>query len=77
MARISVLQLSDVCVTYLLDEAGYAMLPLAPGLSDSSVVEEERLLPLLTYTGSIALSGNSAELLKDDRVKALYLGGEL
>ena len=28
-------------------------------------------------TGSIALSGNSAELLKDDRVKALYLGGEL
>ena len=28
-------------------------------------------------TGSLALSGNSAELLKDDRVKALYLGGEL
>ena len=28
-------------------------------------------------TGSIALSGNSAELLKDERVKALYLGGEL
>jgi branched-chain amino acid transport system ATP-binding protein len=28
-------------------------------------------------TGSIALSGNSAELLKDDRVRALYLGGEL
>jgi branched-chain amino acid transport system ATP-binding protein len=28
-------------------------------------------------TGSIALSGNSAELLTDDRVKALYLGGEL
>lgn len=28
-------------------------------------------------TGSIALSGNSDELLKDDRVKALYLGGEL
>ena len=28
-------------------------------------------------TGSIALSGNSADLLKDDRVKALYLGGEL
>lgn len=28
-------------------------------------------------TGSIALSGNSADLLKDERVKALYLGGEL
>ncbi len=28
-------------------------------------------------TGSVALSGNSAELLADDRVKALYLGGEL
>ena len=28
-------------------------------------------------TGSIALSGNSAELLKDDRVKSLYLGGEI
>jgi branched-chain amino acid transport system ATP-binding protein len=28
-------------------------------------------------TGSVALSGNSAELLSDDRVKALYLGGEL
>lgn len=28
-------------------------------------------------TGSIALSGNSAELLTDERVKALYLGGEL
>lgn len=28
-------------------------------------------------TGSIALSGNSAELLNDERVKALYLGGEL
>ncbi|MEP7239961.1 MAG: ABC transporter ATP-binding protein [Devosia sp.] len=28
-------------------------------------------------TGSIALSGNSAELLKDDRVKALYLGGDV
>jgi len=28
-------------------------------------------------TGAIALSGNSAELLADDRVKALYLGGEL
>jgi branched-chain amino acid transport system ATP-binding protein len=26
-------------------------------------------------TGSIALSGLSAELLKDDRVKKLYLGG--
>ncbi len=28
-------------------------------------------------TGTIALSGNSAELLNDDRVKSLYLGGEL
>ncbi|RWH70067.1 ABC transporter ATP-binding protein [Mesorhizobium sp.] len=28
-------------------------------------------------TGSIALSGNSAELLTDDRVKRLYLGGEI
>ncbi len=28
-------------------------------------------------TGSIALSGKSAELLKDDRVRALYLGGEV
>lgn len=28
-------------------------------------------------TGSVALSGNSDELLKDDRVKMLYLGGEL
>ncbi len=28
-------------------------------------------------TGSIALSGVSSALLKDDRVKALYLGGEL
>ena len=28
-------------------------------------------------TGSIALAGNSAELLQDDRVKKLYLGGEL
>jgi branched-chain amino acid transport system ATP-binding protein len=28
-------------------------------------------------TGSVALSGKSAELLNDDRVKALYLGGEL
>ena len=28
-------------------------------------------------TGSIALSGDSADLLKDDRVRALYLGGEL
>ncbi len=28
-------------------------------------------------TGTVALSGKSAELLNDDRVKALYLGGEL
>src|SRR3569833_1143547 len=28
-------------------------------------------------TGAIALSGNSAELLNDERVKKLYLGGEL
>jgi branched-chain amino acid transport system ATP-binding protein len=28
-------------------------------------------------TGSIALSGRSADLLNDERVKALYLGGEL
>jgi branched-chain amino acid transport system ATP-binding protein len=28
-------------------------------------------------TGSIALSGKSDELLKDDRVRALYLGGEV
>lgn len=28
-------------------------------------------------TGTIALSGSSAERLADDRVKALYLGGEL
>jgi branched-chain amino acid transport system ATP-binding protein len=28
-------------------------------------------------TGSIALSGKSAELLNDERVKSLYLGGEL
>ena len=28
-------------------------------------------------TGAVALSGNSAELLKDERVKALYLGGEV
>ena len=28
-------------------------------------------------TGSIALSGNSADLLQDERVKSLYLGGEV
>ena len=28
-------------------------------------------------TGKVALSGNSAELLSDDRVKHLYLGGEI
>jgi branched-chain amino acid transport system ATP-binding protein len=28
-------------------------------------------------TGSIALSGNSADLLNDERVKGLYLGGEV
>ena len=28
-------------------------------------------------TGSVALSGNSAELQNDDRVKALYLGGDV
>ncbi|RWD72032.1 ABC transporter ATP-binding protein [Mesorhizobium sp.] len=28
-------------------------------------------------TGSVALNGNSAELLTDDRVKRLYLGGEI
>jgi branched-chain amino acid transport system ATP-binding protein len=28
-------------------------------------------------TGSVALSGKSAELLSDERVKALYLGGEV
>ena len=28
-------------------------------------------------TGAVALSGNSAELLNDERVKRLYLGGEL
>ena len=28
-------------------------------------------------TGSIALSGNSKELMNDDRIKAAYLGGEL
>jgi len=28
-------------------------------------------------TGAVALSGNSAELLNDERVKKLYLGGEL
>jgi branched-chain amino acid transport system ATP-binding protein len=28
-------------------------------------------------TGSIVLSGNSADLLNDDRIKRLYLGGEL
>lgn len=28
-------------------------------------------------TGTVALSGASADLLNDERVKALYLGGEL
>ena len=28
-------------------------------------------------TGSVALSGESAALLEDERVKSLYLGGEL
>jgi branched-chain amino acid transport system ATP-binding protein len=28
-------------------------------------------------TGSIALEGPSADLLNDDRVKSLYLGGDL
>jgi branched-chain amino acid transport system ATP-binding protein len=28
-------------------------------------------------TGSVALSGNSADLLTDDRIKRLYLGGEV
>ncbi len=28
-------------------------------------------------TGSVALSGNSRELMNDDRIKAAYLGGEL
>lgn len=28
-------------------------------------------------TGTVALSGNSADMLKDERVKALYLGGDL
>jgi branched-chain amino acid transport system ATP-binding protein len=28
-------------------------------------------------TGTVALSGNSADLLKDERVKKLYLGGEI
>jgi branched-chain amino acid transport system ATP-binding protein len=28
-------------------------------------------------TGAVALSGRSAELLNDERVKTLYLGGEL
>jgi branched-chain amino acid transport system ATP-binding protein len=28
-------------------------------------------------TGTVALTGNSADLLNDDRVKTLYLGGEL
>jgi branched-chain amino acid transport system ATP-binding protein len=28
-------------------------------------------------TGSIALSGNSKDLMNDDRIKAAYLGGEL
>ena len=28
-------------------------------------------------TGSIALSGNSRDLMNDDRIKAAYLGGEL
>lgn len=28
-------------------------------------------------TGTVALSGNSADLLRDDRVRQLYLGGEL
>jgi branched-chain amino acid transport system ATP-binding protein len=28
-------------------------------------------------TGTVALSGNSNELLNDERVKALYLGGEV
>ena len=31
----------------------------------------------LGISGAIALSGNSAELLNDERVKKLYLGGEL
>jgi branched-chain amino acid transport system ATP-binding protein len=28
-------------------------------------------------TGKIVLSGNSEELISDDRVKKLYLGGEI
>jgi branched-chain amino acid transport system ATP-binding protein len=28
-------------------------------------------------TGSVALSGNSSEMLTDERVKQLYLGGEV
>jgi len=28
-------------------------------------------------TGTVALSGQSAELLEDDRIKKLYLGGEV
>ena len=28
-------------------------------------------------TGSIALSGDSADLVKDERVKHLYLGGDI
>jgi branched-chain amino acid transport system ATP-binding protein len=28
-------------------------------------------------TGSVALSGDSAALLQDERIKSLYLGGEI
>ena len=28
-------------------------------------------------TGSVAISGNSADLLEDDRIRAAYLGGEV
>jgi branched-chain amino acid transport system ATP-binding protein len=28
-------------------------------------------------TGKVALSGNSAEMLADERVRHLYLGGEI
>ena len=36
-----------------------------------------RSAPMRLRTGAVALSGRSAELLDDERVKTLYLGGEL
>lgn len=75
VARIGVLRLNDLNVTYLLDEEGRAMLPLGPGWADPQVVEEERLLPLITCPERLQVAPGGEVLHPGVRTALQWIAG--